>query len=176
MSIWLVSDTHLHHSNIIKYCDRPFKDAEEMDKVIIENWNKYVSPGDTVYHLGDVMLARKELLEITIPKLNGNKILIRGNHDRDISDIRFMLAGFDKVYRDPLPLPEHGIILSHYPIVSESGFFNVHGHTHNSDPFLIYLFYRNETHKCISVEMTDYKPISIESLMEEVNHARGTDL
>lgn len=53
-STWFTSDTHFGHSNIIAYCSRPFGSAEEMDRVLIQNWNARIRQGDTVYHLGDL--------------------------------------------------------------------------------------------------------------------------
>ena len=81
---YLVSDTHFNHSNIIKYCSRPFSNIEEMNKVIIDNWNNIVDKEDTVYHLGDFGFGTKEELKEIFDKLNGKKYLIMGNHDRRV--------------------------------------------------------------------------------------------
>lgn len=81
---YFTSDTHLGHKKIIEYCNRPFKDVYLMDKAIVENWNEVVSDDDTVYHLGDFAFGG---IKNYLPHLNGNIILIRGNHDRD-NDIR----------------------------------------------------------------------------------------
>ena len=58
--IHFTSDWHLYHTNILKYCDRPFKTIEEMHEVILHNWNRVVKKGDTVYVLGDVTYGNKE--------------------------------------------------------------------------------------------------------------------
>ena len=81
---YLVSDTHFNHSNIIKDCSRPFSNIEEMNKVIIDNWNNIVDKEDTVYHLGDFGFGTKEELKEIFDKLNGKKYLIMGNHDRRV--------------------------------------------------------------------------------------------
>lgn len=77
--IWVTSDTH--HANIIKYCNRPFSSVEEMNETIIENWNKVVSKGDIVYHLGDFALGDKSLIPDFIRRLTGHISFIMGNHD-----------------------------------------------------------------------------------------------
>lgn len=79
--IWVTSDTHFNHANIIKYCNRPFSSVEEMNETIIANWNKVVSQGDTVYHLGDFALGDKSLIPDFIRRLNGHISFIMGNHD-----------------------------------------------------------------------------------------------
>lgn len=80
MTRFFTSDNHFGHTNIIKYCDRPFASSEEMDEAMIARWNKAVRPSDTVYHIGDFAMSFNKVEEIT-PQLNGKKILIAGNHD-----------------------------------------------------------------------------------------------
>lgn len=79
---WFTSDTHFGHANIIKYCNRPFADPEEMNEAIIDNWNSVVGIGDTVFHLGDVALGKWAEWDGVLSRLNGYKVLVIGNHDR----------------------------------------------------------------------------------------------
>lgn len=79
--IWFTSDTHFGHANIIKHCNRPFRDVHIMDAYLIAYWNQLVRPGDTIYHLGDFAFATKDRVTDILSKLNGRKILIAGNHD-----------------------------------------------------------------------------------------------
>ena len=82
--IYLISDTHFNHANIIKYCNIPFKNVKEMNKTLIKNWNNIVRDKDIVYFLGDFVLSKnkveraKEFIEL----LNGEIIFIKGNHDK----------------------------------------------------------------------------------------------
>jgi len=106
--LYFTSDEHLSHQNIIKYCNRPFKDVKEMDDTIISNFNSKVGKKDIIYHLGDFSFHNpKEYLA----RMNGVHILIRGNHDSKQS------YGFEKVF-DVLLLknavPNFHIYLSHY--------------------------------------------------------------
>lgn len=80
--IFFTADHHFGHRNIIKHCDRPFKNTHEMNEVMIERWNKSVGPEDTVYHLGDFAYTISAYeAGIIRAKLNGTIILIQGNHD-----------------------------------------------------------------------------------------------
>lgn len=74
------ADLHFDHANIIKYCDRPFADVDEMNEGLVQRWNAVVSPGDRVTVLGDFSLSTKSLHWVR--KLNGRKVLVAGNHDR----------------------------------------------------------------------------------------------
>lgn len=129
--VFFVSDTHFGHTNIIQYCDRPFKCVEDMDADIVKRWNQTVSKGDTVYHLGDVAFHNYERLA----ELNGTIKLVMGNHDHErrkkIAPFVNMLSGeieylsFDKDRR---------FALCHYPLERwRPGYrFHLHGHSHGS--------------------------------------------
>lgn len=167
VDIWVISDTHFNHRNIIEYCDRPFKTATEMDFAMVELWNQVVKPQDKVYHLGDVYLgASKGYIENILSRLNGHKRLILGNHDNGKDQI--LQKYFDKidVWR---MFPEHGLLLTHVPVHVSSFenrgkkagqkyvWQNIHGHIHqNPSPAGPY--------KCVCVEQTNYRPVHIEEL------------
>ena len=93
MNTWVTSDWHFNHSNIIKYCNRPFKSVSEMNEYIVSEYNRLVQPGDIVYVLGDIGMGN---LDEIIPRLRGNKILISGNHDK-LSVSRYVSIGFSAV-------------------------------------------------------------------------------
>jgi calcineurin-like phosphoesterase family protein len=132
-SVFLVSDTHFGHAGVCRFTRndgvtklRPWDDPREMDEDMIKAWNERVKPTDKVYHLGDAVINRKALP--TLGRLNGDKVLIRGNHD----------IFRDDEYRDYFRELRayhvmNGLILSHIPIHSDSlGRFgcNIHGHLH----------------------------------------------
>lgn len=77
---YFTSDLHFGHFNVINYCNRPYKNIDEMTKDLIKIWNETVNDGDTVYVLGDFSLNKKWSAQI-VPLLKGNKILVSGNHD-----------------------------------------------------------------------------------------------
>lgn len=79
--IYLTADHHFGHGNIIDYCDRPFTDAEEMDRAMIEAWNSLVRPDDTVYHLGDFTLRGINKFTSVVERLNGHTMIVPGGHD-----------------------------------------------------------------------------------------------
>jgi len=79
--IYVTADSHWNHSNIIKYCDRPFNNITEMNEYLIKKWNEVVGPKDTVYHLGDFAMGKNP--DKFFYRLNGSqKFLIAGNHDK----------------------------------------------------------------------------------------------
>lgn len=113
--IYYTSDTHFSHANILGFCRKQFKTIEEMNELIISNWNKTVMPDDVVYHLGDVHFGGQENYKRTIDRLIGYKVLIRGNHDK--SRAKMLDFGFDEVYNH-LVVTDGGkqIHLQHVPI------------------------------------------------------------
>ena len=154
---WLISDTHFNHENIIKYCNRPFDNINEMNNHIINKWNSVVNKDDIVYHLGDFALqSDKEIVSDLVKKLNGNIVLIMGNHDR-WGKQKFLDCGFTGVHKR---LDIGSYILTHRPLnldqLSE-GIVSIHGHIHNYDKGLDKNKYIN-----VSCEVLDYKPTWID--------------
>jgi calcineurin-like phosphoesterase family protein len=173
--IWLISDTHFGHENILGFRhggrDGPlirgsrFSSVEEMDEAMIENWNKTVKPGDKVYHLGDVFFGPKDDFIKKWKRLNGQKRLILGNHDDAKFFAKHELVAKIDVWRI---FPEFGVLLTHVPVhettLYEGRFkgiesINVHGHLHqNPSP--------SPMHRCVSVEQIDFTPIHIEDVRD----------
>lgn len=85
MSLYLISDTHFDHKNIIKYCNRPFNSLSEMDSQLRQNWNEIVSEEDIVLFGGDLAMARSSVALDYADELSGTLIFIKGNHD-DINE------------------------------------------------------------------------------------------
>jgi calcineurin-like phosphoesterase family protein len=156
--IFLISDTHWRHTNIIEYGQRPFSSTEEMDEALVNNWNSVVNKEDKVYHLGDVYMSDSITVNRLLSRLNGTKVLILGNHD-DGKD-KILLSNFKRIHSYRF-LKDHGMFLSHVPIhqssISSKLKVNVHGHTHEKGsppgPYL-----------SVCVEKINYTPINIEEL------------
>ena len=178
MEIYVISDTHFYHNNIIKYCNRPFKDVETMNEFMIDKWNSIVSDEDIVLHLGDFGFGSKEQLTNICQQLKGHKILLKGNHCSRKGNAFWLECGFEQVYKQKEMLlteilgisqdfikTDSDVILSHYPRQVPDNKLNIHGHIHNA-PLDINQFNQNN-HINVSVEMIDYKPVSLIKIVKE---------
>lgn len=168
--IWIISDTHFGHENIVKYTKRPFKTVEEMNEIIIRNWNNKIRKNDTIYHLGDfaVSLTDKEYMKL-VKTLNGNIILVRGNHDR-IGKKKLFKFGFKDVVKR---IKVDNYILTHKPIKPQhlkDGIINIHGHIHNHCYTEDYIDTSNYVN--VSIEVMDYEPIKFEKLKREIKNGK----
>jgi len=140
--IWITSDHHFFHRNIIKYCNRPFNSVSEMNEFMIKKWNEKVGDNDIVLHLGD--FAFKGRAREIRNRLNGTIILIRGNHDYNLTEGE----GFIIVDGS---LTIGNKILSHRPLeIIPEGFINIFGHIHHNKAY---------SGECVCVEQTNYEPI-----------------
>ena len=74
--IYYIADMHFGHTNVICFDDRPFADTEQMDEVLIQNWNERVTADDTVYVLGDAFWKNEENSIRIMQRLQGHKHLI----------------------------------------------------------------------------------------------------
>lgn len=138
---YYISDLHLLHENVLRFDNRPFDSIEQMQETIVNNWNRKVTNGDTVYILGDVsMRGKKEDLISIVATLKGRKVLVKGNHD-DVSDYRYQQLFHEvvdyKENHDAVDGQNYDLVLCHYPIFSWKkmgrGTILLYGHTHDSE-------------------------------------------
>lgn len=179
VDIWFSSDPHFFHEKIIKYCGRPFKDAAEMNEVIIERHNKVVKPWDHWYCLGDVTMLRDNQgrgLGI-VKRLQGHRRLILGNHDH--YEMKHYLKVFEKVMAMHMI---DGIRFTHIPVHPSAmgrSIANVHGHIHEkkSPEPVIWLDSEKRVKIApyinISLEVTNYTPIHFDELKRQIESIRG---
>lgn len=160
--IYFIADTHFNHTNIIKYCDRPFTSVEQMNEFMIKRWNETVKKDDVVYHLGDFALSSKPEIMSLMDKLKGIKYLVKGNHDTYTNQF-YRDFGFKEVYDKPIILNEF-MILSHEPIPWKISpiFLNLYGHVHNSDMFQTW----GSGAACMCVERHNYTPVSLDTIKQ----------
>lgn len=166
--IYFISDTHFYHTNIIKYCNRPFKSMEEMNLAMINNWNSRVKKEDTIFHLGDLGFgyapkespdAPKHAHRTLLEQLNGEVILLKGNHDSN--------NGSKSIIESIII--NHGtgrIFLTHNPkYAQEKYFFNFTGHLHGKNGKFTKLSYKS-TIVDLSVENWNYSPVSYNEIWQ----------
>lgn len=161
--IFVISDHHFGHANILNFHGldntplRVFDDVNHMNEYMIAQWNSVVQPQDKVYHLGDVLVKGADWT--LLGRLNGHKRLILGNHD--YPNMKLYAPYFEDIYSSRLL---DKLLLTHIPVHPFSlgkAIANVHGHVHNnvaSDHF-------GKQYINVSVEVVDYKPVSLETLM-----------
>jgi calcineurin-like phosphoesterase family protein len=177
-AVFLVSDTHFGHAGVCRFLRedgtklRPWNSPEEMDEAMVKMWNETVRPNDKVYHLGDVVINRKALS--ILHRLNGDKILIRGNHDI------FKLEDYTRHFRDIRGYHVmNGMILSHIPVHEESlGRFgtNIHGHLHANRVMKVDEYgtsWIDPRYHCVCVEQTDFRPILFEDVLKRIREEGG---
>ena len=187
-AVFLVSDTHFGHNGVCHFMRsdgetklRPWDTAEEMDEEMVKRWNERVRPNDKVYHLGDVVINRKALG--IMRRLNGDKVLIRGNHDIFRDD------EYRQHFRELRAYHVlNGMILSHIPLHEASlGRFgvNIHGHLHSNRVMkakginyptggIVYSETEFDTrYFCCCVEQTDFAPILFEDVIKRIEEEGG---
>ena len=172
--IYFTSDTHFNHTNILKYESetRPFETIEEMNEVLISNWNSVVKEDDIVYVLGDFFMGTLDSIEPIYNRLNGKVILIRGNHDTKNRLKIYEELGIEIKDIEYLNYKGRFFILCHFPIASEefikmvirdnSEVVNLYGHIHSNAP----KGYVNGTYH-IGCDTNNLTPISIQQVWSE---------
>ncbi len=178
--IFLTADLHFFHSNVIKYCNRPFITIEEMNETIIKNWNYKVKADDEVYLLGDVAFCGDNKAKELLDRLNGRIYLIEGNHDR--GKLKTITRFEWRKYYHELKVDGTTFVLFHYPIEfwnkRHRGSIHLHGHSHGG------LGKNLKTKRIdVGIDCWNYFPVSLEEIKEELkkysepsNDHHGKDL
>lgn len=161
---FFIADTHFGDRAIIEFEGRPFKSIKEMSEILVDNWNSVVSEEDVVYILGDfIEISSKIKYEDIIKDLNGELVLIAGNHDKNFLDT-YVKLGIE-VIDYPIIL-DNFWILSHEPMYvnTKSPYANIFGHIHNNP------MYKTVSSRsfCVSAERINYTPISFEEIKRQV--------
>lgn len=177
-NLFFTSDSHFYHKNIIEFCERPFKDVEEMNKTLIENWNKVVGPNDIIYHLGDFCFAGSAEFHSILGQLNGRIHLILGNHDE--KNVRQNYEDlFESIsYQAKLLVEGYNVYLNHYPYLCYPGYkpytIQLFGHIHSS-PYkfdgvdaIIAKSSLQPSQYDVGVDWNNFTPISWREVIEKV--------
>lgn len=191
--IWFTADPHYWHDNILKYCNRPYADVEEMNEMLIHNWNSVVAQEDTVYCLGDFSLAFRSV-ELFSNRLLGTKKLVPGNHDfchpahkKGKKDLPKWVSKYEEHGWEVLPIhsglniPGVGVVnLSHMPYrgdytderypefrVVGDGRWLLCGHVHEK-------WKTRGKMVNVGVDQWDYKPVSIDAIARLITDASNT--
>jgi len=153
---FFTADEHYFHSNIIKYCKRPFGSVWEMNNVLVDNHNAVVDDIDTVFHLGDFSLGNVSQTLKWISKLKGQHVFLRGSHDRWFKDSIL-------IHILEMKIEKRHIVMCHYPFrswpKSHYGSWNLHGHSHGNMEHLKHQW-------DVGVDNNNYTPVSFQQLKE----------
>ncbi len=171
--IFITSDLHLGHENIIKYCNRPYSNVHDMNEDLIKKWNNTVSDNDRVFFLGDFGLgSRDEVIEWG-QVLQGRKVMIYGNHDHFKPNVYYK-AGFELVSRWPIVIQSR-YLLSHAPLIygddaiDIGDLINIHGHIHNKVELVPTI---SERSVCVCPERWDYAPVELRTIEKMIKNCR----
>lgn len=175
-NIWLTSDLHLNHKNVIEYNNRPFSSVDEMNEKLIRNWNETVPEDGIVFDLGDLCFGGSSVWNELIPQLHGKHYLILGNHD--FKNYRDGYSKYFELVTQQMYIQVDGIsvYLNHFPFLCFGGAYReqhnvyaIHGHTHFRKNINI-LEYNKDIKRIIDfafpsqydvgVDFNNYKPIS----------------
>lgn len=160
--MYLISDPHFNHKNIIKYENRLFKNLDDMRDLLICDWNNVVKKKDYIWVLGDFCFGSKEIVTSIVSRLNGRIHLINGNHDGSHSYSWWRDTGVEFFSKYPI-IYEDFYILSHRPVDDlGSGFYNIHGHLHSKQ------YTADDRHFNVSVDSIGNKPLDFRVIKEKL--------
>ena len=187
MSRWWSSDQHFGHTNIIRYCGRPFVDTDAMAAAMVDRWNDVVADSDEVWMLGDLVMNQLAVnLAAHVARLKGRKILVPGNHDACWQGHRkgprqvpaYLEVGGVHIADDPSPVVIAGqqLRISHFPYridthhdlryvehrPDDDGGWLLHGHVHEK-------WRQNGRQINVGVDAWDFAPVSDDTISEMIH-------
>ena len=172
--VFFTSDTHFFHANVISFSDRPFDTVEQMNKMLIENWNRVVRKNDVVFHLGDFVFGGKKHWNSILDQLNGKIYLVLGNHD--LANFKTSLVErFEQVALEMYAIIDgQHIRLSHEPFLCYGGsnhntwqlFGHVHSRENHGGRYADRLSMLLPLQYDVGVDNNDYTPVSFEQVRE----------
>jgi len=165
MKYYITADFHFSHHNILKYCNRPFQNAPEMNQAMLERYNKLIKSDDVVFIAGDFAFYDREI-ETLKKELNGNKIFIIGNHDKK-SKIKSIINSVQVEYKGKM------INIVHNPGLANPNFkYNFCGHVHNMFKFKKVHHTDKESYIVnVGVDVWDFQPVSFDKALSDLNKA-----
>lgn len=164
--IWFTADTHFTHTNVIKYCSRPFATSDEMDAAMIQAWNAVVAKNDLVFHLGDFAVSRDpRTVRRIFSQLNGSKHLCPGNHD-SAATLELRWAKKDHIQFKTVGGVQ--VVMSHYAMRvwpgQHHGAIQLYGHSHgNLAP--------TKNSLDVGVDVWGFAPVSIDDIRLRLSEA-----
>lgn len=186
--IFFTSDVHFEHEWLLEFNNRPYSTKEEMNQALIDNWNKTVPQDGLTYVLGDIGYTSNEKIIEFFNQLNGEKILIRGNHDSDFTEETLQTI-FKEIHdihyiqiTDPRTSTSHNIVLCHFPMLdwedSYNGSWQLFGHLHtrNIPAFEIVKTNLSNQQYDVGVDANNFRPISfyeVKAIIENQKNDRS---
>ena len=163
-NVWFTADEHYGHRNIIKYCDRPFNSLDEMDELLIANFNEVVPEDGFIIHVGDFTLRNRKFALSIVQRLNGIHFFIYGSHDRWMTDEEKLRTLWE------WNIDGTHVVACHYAMRtwpgSHFGSIQVYGHSHGKLPPI-------GNQYDVGVDNNDYRPISFKDLREKIKENAG---
>jgi calcineurin-like phosphoesterase family protein len=168
MNYFFTADTHFGHTNIIKYCNRPFKSIQEMDSELIKRWNSKITDKDIVFHLGDFCFGNNDHdFDKYFSQLNGKIVWIKGNHDELAWKNRDKFQTYSSGYYEA-KIDNQSIVLCHYAMLvwnkSHFGTWHLYGHSHGTLPDNL-----NSMSMDCGVDTNNYYPYSFAEIAKRMS-------
>ncbi len=175
--VFFTSDTHFFHANVIRYTNRPFDSVEQMNKTLIDNWNRVVGKNDVVFHLGDFAFGGKKQWNQILDQLNGKIYLVLGNHDMAFFKTA-LVERFELVALEMYAIiDEQHIRLSHEPFLCYGGsnrnvwqlFGHVHSRENKGGRYADRLAMLTAMQYDVGVDNNNYTPVSFEQVRDIIS-------